>query len=108
MPITDEPSLSKGSMVVTPEKFLNLSESLERKSDVSKFPDDSDLNNVPEAVAPPGFITSLGCSHRRRDETRSCPIVEPFEGNARKLTSFSSTKTKHVVGEIHITSLADV
>jgi hypothetical protein len=95
-------------MIVTSENFLNLSESLEGKPDVSKFPDDGEFNNVSEAVTPPGFIAALGCSHRGGDEARSCPIVKSFEGNARKPTGFPSAKSEHVVDEVHNISFADV
>jgi len=81
---------------------------LEGKPDVSEFPDDGELDYVPEAVAPPGFIASLRCSYRRCEEARSRPIIKPFEGDARKLTDFSSAKTEHIVGKVHITSLAGV
>jgi hypothetical protein len=108
MAITNEPGISKRSMIVTPEKFLNLSEGLEGKPHISELPDDGEFNEVSEAITPAGLVASLWCAYRWSDEARSCPIVESFEGDARKLTGFPSAKSEHVVDKIHITSLACV
>src|SRR5262252_5201297 len=108
MAITDKPGLSKGSVIVTPEYCLNFSEGREGKPYVSELSGDGEFHEVSKAITPAGFIAALRCSYRWGDEARSCPIVKPFEGNARKHTGFPSAKSEHVVDEVHNTSFADV
>ena len=71
MAITNKPGFSKGSMIVTPEHFLNLSEGLEGKPNVSEFPGYREFNDILEAITPAGFVSSFWCNNRRGNEAGS-------------------------------------